>query len=52
MDALHRQLYEALIDCVAIVRLQNGNLHDDTNQLIDKAEQAIEAYENEVCRCT
>lgn len=35
------ELLEALEQTTAIVRLQNGNLHDDTNQIIAQAEAAI-----------
>lgn len=35
-------LLASLLECLAIVRLQNGNLHPDTNAIQDRANAAIE----------
>jgi hypothetical protein len=35
------ELFEALKECLAVVQVQNGNLHADTNAIQDKARAAI-----------
>lgn len=35
------ELAASLRQCLAIVRLQNGNLHDDINQLMERAQKAL-----------
>lgn len=39
------ELAEALKLCLAIVALQNGNLHDDINQIQDKARSVLARLE-------
>lgn len=41
----HDRLISALRNALAIVRLQNGNLHDDINLIIDEARAAIQLAE-------
>lgn len=41
------ELLAALRECYAIVALQNGNLHDDINQIMNRARAAIASYEGE-----
>lgn len=38
----HEKLVKSLIDCLTIVRLKCGNLHEDTNQIQKDALDAIE----------
>lgn len=41
------ELLAALRECRAIVCLQNGNLHDDINEIIERATAAIRKAEGE-----
>lgn len=36
------ELLEALRECLAVVAIQNGNLHEDTNKIQEMARAAIE----------
>lgn len=40
-------LLESLCECLAIVRLQNSNLHDDINEIQSRADAAIAAARGE-----
>lgn len=55
MDALHRKLYEALVAARSTLNwyaTDPVNPDDGDAELVREIDEAIEAYENEVCRCT